>query len=194
MNIFKFLRENVTARQTAEFYGIEVRGRMCRCPFHDDHHPSMIVGDYFKCFSCQASGDAVEFVRRYFNIPPKIAAEKIMADFGLVGDVEDFKDYKPAVKPVQSERRWILDAADTLFEYRDLLLDWKEKYRPAGREDDFHPLFVESLMYTDWTELLLDMATSTDDDERMSLYNSYRREVEIIKQRLEAHKVNEGGI
>ena len=44
MNIFQTVKENVTARQAAEQYGLKVNknGMVC-CPFHDDRHPSMKV-------------------------------------------------------------------------------------------------------------------------------------------------------
>ena len=44
MNVFESVKENVTARQAAEMYGIRVnRNGMACCPFHDDKHPSMKV-------------------------------------------------------------------------------------------------------------------------------------------------------
>ena len=37
-NIFSEVKQYVTARSAAEFYGIHVNHRgMARCPFHDDH-------------------------------------------------------------------------------------------------------------------------------------------------------------
>lgn len=184
MSIFQYVRENVTARQAAEFYGIEVKGKMCKCPFHEDHHPSMIIGEYFKCFSCHAGGDAVEFVRRYFNLSPRAAAEKIMADFGLVNEANVYADMKQAVKPIQNERRWILDAADTLFEYRDLLRSWKEQYAPVDREAPYPDKFVEAVRRLEKVELMIEMATSTDHDEHKAFYNNCQYEIEEIRQRL----------
>ena len=52
MNIFQVVKENVTARQAAEQYGLKVNknGMVC-CPFHDDRHPSMKVDKGFCCFA-----------------------------------------------------------------------------------------------------------------------------------------------
>ena len=52
MNIFQTVKENVTARQAAEQYGLKVNknGMIC-CPFHDDRHPSMKV-DNLRSFIC----------------------------------------------------------------------------------------------------------------------------------------------
>lgn len=38
-----------------------------RCPFHDDHVPSLLVDDrdgHFHCFGCHAHGDVIDFVMR----------------------------------------------------------------------------------------------------------------------------------
>ena len=44
MSIFQTVKENVTARQAAEQYGLRIsRNGMICCPFHDDRHPSMKV-------------------------------------------------------------------------------------------------------------------------------------------------------
>jgi DNA primase len=41
------------------------RGRKWCCPFHDDHNPSMTVRDgKFKCWSCGAGGDAIDWVAK----------------------------------------------------------------------------------------------------------------------------------
>lgn len=44
MPIFKEIKEHLTARQVAEYYGLKVgRNGMACCPFHDDKHPSMKI-------------------------------------------------------------------------------------------------------------------------------------------------------
>lgn len=40
MPIFKEIKEHLTTRQIAEYYGLRVgRNGMVCCPFHDDKHP-----------------------------------------------------------------------------------------------------------------------------------------------------------
>ena len=47
-NVFEAVKENVTARQAAEMYGIRVnRNGMACCPFHDDRNPSLKVDKRF---------------------------------------------------------------------------------------------------------------------------------------------------
>ena len=44
MDVFRVVKDNVTARQVAEHYGMKVgRNGMVCCPFHDDKHPSMKI-------------------------------------------------------------------------------------------------------------------------------------------------------
>ena len=44
MNVFEAVKQNLTTRQAAELYGIQVsRHGMAVCPFHNDKNPSMKV-------------------------------------------------------------------------------------------------------------------------------------------------------
>ena len=62
MNVFEAVKQFVTTREVAEFYGFSVnRAGMIACPFHNDRTPSMKVDKRFHCFGCGADGDAVDF-------------------------------------------------------------------------------------------------------------------------------------
>ena len=48
MNVFEIVKENVTARQAAEAYGLKVgRTGMACCPFHSDKSPSMKLDERY---------------------------------------------------------------------------------------------------------------------------------------------------
>lgn len=48
MNVFEAVKQSVTTRQAASFYGIRVgRNGMVCCPFHNDRTPSMKVDSRF---------------------------------------------------------------------------------------------------------------------------------------------------
>lgn len=65
-------------------YGIKIKKNMCHCPFHKDKTPSMkIYEKSFYCFSCNSTGDLIEFVEKYFNLNFLEAMEKINIDFNL---------------------------------------------------------------------------------------------------------------
>ena len=56
MNVFEVVKENVTARQAAEAYGLKVgRTGMACCPFHLDKSPSMKLDERYYCFGCGAT-------------------------------------------------------------------------------------------------------------------------------------------
>ena len=54
------------------------------CPFHRDTKPSVSFKDgRFRCWSCGASGDALDYTARLFDLDSVQAAHKLDADFGL---------------------------------------------------------------------------------------------------------------
>jgi DNA primase len=66
-------------------YGIELKkaGRdyVGLCPFHDDHHPSLRVTPakgLFRCPSCKATGNVIQFVARKEGIGEREAAVKLL--------------------------------------------------------------------------------------------------------------------
>ena len=69
MNVFSLVKENVSARQVAEYYGLAInRNGMACCPFHNDKMPSMKLNERFYCFGCGEKGDAVDSVAKYFSL------------------------------------------------------------------------------------------------------------------------------
>ncbi len=84
MKIFETVKQSVTSRQAAKAYGLEVDVHgMALCPFHDDHYPSLKLGERFYCFGCGASGDVIDFTARLFCLSLKDAAQKLAEDFGI---------------------------------------------------------------------------------------------------------------
>ena len=84
-NIFLAVKEAVTARQAAEAYGIPVnRNGMVRCPFHEDHHPSMKIDERYYCFGCHETGDVIDFTAKLFGLSLYEAARKLAADFNVL--------------------------------------------------------------------------------------------------------------
>ena len=50
------------------------------CPFHSEKTPSFVVSEQkqiFTCFGCGASGDVIEFTKRYYNLDFAEAVEKL---------------------------------------------------------------------------------------------------------------------
>ena len=88
MNIFQEIKEYVTARNVAEYYGLKVgRNGLACCPFHNDHHPSMKIDQFYYCFACGAKGDAINYVADTFGLSQYDAACRIIEDFNLPKDM-----------------------------------------------------------------------------------------------------------
>jgi len=54
------------------------------CPFHDEKSPSFSVSpskQFYHCFGCQASGDAIKFVMEYEKLSYPEAVEKLAAQY-----------------------------------------------------------------------------------------------------------------
>lgn len=63
MNVFEAVKQSVTTRQAASYYGIRVgRNGMACCPFHNDRTPSMKVDSRYYCISVGCF-----FLRRIFD-------------------------------------------------------------------------------------------------------------------------------
>lgn len=56
------------------------------CPFHNEKTPSFIVSEQkqiFTCFGCGASGDVIEFTKRFYNLDFVEACEKLGRENGI---------------------------------------------------------------------------------------------------------------
>jgi len=70
------------------------------CPFHSEKTPSFSVSgqkQYFTCFGCGASGDVIEFVRRYYNLEFNDAVEKLGKEYGI--ELEESHSRGPDLEP-----------------------------------------------------------------------------------------------
>ena len=122
MNVFEVVKENVTARQAAEAYGLKVgRTGMACCPFHSDKSPSMKLDERYYCFGCGATGDAVDLTAKLFGIGLREAAVKLAEDFGLNYDRPKKARCPPSYSgaatgtEVSKRRKSLLQGADGLF-------------------------------------------------------------------------------
>ena len=84
MTDFPLIRRSVKIDEVAKWLGIEVRGGKAKCPFHNDQTPSLSFKDgRFKCFGCDASGDAIDLVAKLRYISTAEAANLICETFHL---------------------------------------------------------------------------------------------------------------
>lgn len=65
------------------------------CPFHNEKTPSFVVSEpkqIFTCFGCGATGDAIEFVKRYYNLDFSEAVEKLAGEYGITLEKNTYND------------------------------------------------------------------------------------------------------
>ena len=163
MNIFQFIKSQITTRQAAEYYGLNVqRNGMTLCPFHNDHDPSLKVGTRFYCFGCQAKGDVIDFVSKLFGLSPILAAQKIVADFGLDPNTPQAAAAVPVQQPVVQQRRLVLECTKVLTDYERLLNHWKAAYAPADMNAPWDERFTQALHELPAIGHMLDLLYSAD--------------------------------
>ena len=187
MNVFDAVKQNISIREVAERYGFTVtRSGMIVCPFHNDKTPSMKVDRRFHCFGCQADGDAVDFVSRFYGISARDAAVKIANDFGI--------SYDNKKRSVSKSRNRLLSQREEedwcckiLIRYLWLLSKWRTEYVPKYSDVLWHPLFAESMSKTDMVEYLLDILIYGTDEERRVLMCEKKNEVTKLEERLQQY-------
>ena len=164
MNLFKLVKESITVKQAAALYGLPVTSTwMTRCPFHEDHTPSMKLNDtYYYCFGCGATGDVIDLTARLFDLSSFQAARKLAQDFGLSPDKPPFGAIalpKPPTLPSDDQQEDIAYCIRVLHDYRDLLIRWRTEFAPLSREEPLDDRFVEALHMLAFVDVLIDCVT-----------------------------------
>ena len=197
MNIFEMVKEAVTVRQAAEYYGLKInRNHMICCMFHNDRHPSMKLNeDYFYCFSCGASGDVIALVAELFGIDQYEAAKKLVADFGLNPDKPPVAAALKRTKyqKVKAFRQDEQFCQNVLCDYLHLLETWGKKYAPKKPEDELDDRFVEACQMHSYIENLADILTVGDVETRIKTVAILLRDgtVSELSKRLDRLKAEE---
>ena len=129
----------------AQRLGLQVNSRrMCLCPFHDDHHPSMSLGrkNHYRCFVCDAHGDVIDLVMRFLNKTFTEACRWLADESNII--LTEYRPKETESKPFDAsryerffERPWLLpEARRFLFDERRIdprvvrwcrLTSWKDK-------------------------------------------------------------------
>ena len=150
MNLFKTVKESITVKQAAALYGLPITTTwMTRCPFHEDHTPSMKLNDtYYYCFGCGATGDVIDLTAQLFGLSSFQAAWKLVQDFGLSPDKPPSSAIslpKPPAALSDAQQEDIAYCLRVLHDYRDLLTRWQTEFAPLSPEEPLDEHFVEAL-------------------------------------------------
>nr|WP_302229589.1 CHC2 zinc finger domain-containing protein [uncultured Blautia sp.] len=201
MNIFQTVKENVTARQAAEQYGLKVNknGMIC-CPFHDDRHPSMKVDKGFCCFACGAKGDVITFVADFFHLAPLEAAKKLAEDFQIPIFTDNTKKRnaskkkeKPKRTLYQTEKKfeeWERESIRILSDYLHLLKEWKVSHAPKMPDEEWKAEFIEACQQTEKINYYLDLLVFGELQDRIEFLLDSGKDVKRIEERMEEYRRN----
>ena len=196
MNIFSEVKEHLTARQAAEYYGLQVkRNGLACCPFHDDKHPSMKIDKNYHCFACGVGGDAIDYVSRMFGLSQYDAALKLIGDFTLPVDAKGSAELsvqeKERIRREKTEReritriqerfeKWCSQTIDML---RNCILEIDDVNRfLIGKPPDiiFSEDYAQMLYAEPIINYWLDILCMGDVSERQELFLKDRKKVEEI--------------
>ena len=186
-NVFEAVKQSVSTREAAAFYGIEVkRNGMACCPFHDDKNPSMKVDQRFHCFGCGADGDVIDFTAKLFDLSPKEAAEKLAQDFGLIYDSQapPRRRYVRQKTEAQKFREDRQRCYRVLSDYYHLLKKWGIDHSPRTPEEEPHPRFVEAIQKKTYVEYLLDLFLYESEEEQKAWIAEHTAEITHLERRL----------
>ena len=199
-NIFKAVKDAISTREVASFYGIRVnRNGMCCCPFHIDKHPSMKIDNRYHCFGCGEDGDVINFVGKLYGLSPYDATVKIITDFNLGIPItnkgiattttkpDTSLDTKASIYNTQRAfQEYKRDALLLLHRYLDFLHKAERDFAPASPEDleQPHPFFEEALMKKDFIDWLIDELTLGDITSQLELLTTYGGTIQYVKNRL----------
>ena len=186
-NVFEAVKQSVSTREAAAFYGIEVkRNGMACCPFHDDKNPSMKVDQRFHCFGCGEDGDVIDFTAKLFDLSPKEAAEKLAQDFGLIYDSQapPRRKYVRQKTEAQKFREDRQRCYRVLSDYYYLLKKWEADNSPRTPEEEPHPCFVEAIQKKTYVEYLLDLFLYESEEEQKAWIAEHTAEITHLERRL----------
>lgn len=198
MNIFLEVKEHLTTRQVAEFYGLQVKrnGFAC-CPFHEEKHPSMKLDRNYHCFGCGIGGDVIDYASRMFGLSQYEAALKLIEEFHLPiqGKVKLDRLQKKQFREVKAEQAHLFRIKDrfkkwcnqTIEKLKDCLLEIEQvsiflKDQPPEMvfsEDYATLLHAEPVM-----EYWLDILCFESIEEKQELFLKGRKEVEEVAERV----------
>lgn len=153
------VRERVDMIALVQRHGVELKksGRSYKglCPFHGEKSPSFYVWPdekRFKCFGCQAGGDAISFVQRLLGKTFIDTLRDLAKEYGV--------DLETGVDPAMTEKQQVKDATDFAAQHFSERL-WdpvvgrhaRDYLHSRGLTDDLIKAFGLGWAPLAWTEL-----------------------------------------
>lgn len=189
-SLFEEARERVPAIEAARFYGVDFdRKNWALCPFHNDKHASMsFKAGRYRCWSCEAHGDSVDFVKRLFGLSAMDALQRLNSDFAL--DLPIGKPASPKQKAEARRQREIAKAHKKFEEWRkNLLSNLAAAYRVGflalkseRTPDQYSAQEAYSVRFSAIFEYLMDTLSDGSPEEQYQIFMERRGITRWIEQ------------
>ena len=183
-SIFTEVKERLNLIEAAQYYGVQPnKSSFVNCIFHSDKTPSMkLYPAHFHCYGCGQHGDIIALTEQLFGLPPYQAAQKLAQDFHITQG-----NCYQNMKPIKSEwQRYIEQekrAYNILNFYCCYLEKCREDFKPATPNEDFHPLFIESLMNYAQYNYYRDIFITGTDEERREFMTDCAKQLTTLEKR-----------
>jgi len=183
-NLFTEVKERLNLIDTAKYYGIQPnRSGFVNCLFHKEKTPSLkLYPAHFHCFGCGKHGDIITLTTQLFALPPYQAAQKLAQDFHIIQGGE-YQELKPRISEQIMYYQQEQQTFRLLNNYCLSLEKWREDYKPATPDEDFHPLFIESLTKYEQYNYYRDIFITGTEDERRDFMKIYAKEIADLEAR-----------
>lgn len=187
-DITESIKQTVSMIDVCNRYGLPLnRAGFCQCPFHNERTASFKAypGDKgFCCFGCHESGDVIDFVMRYFNLPFRDALARINEDFSLGfdlraplnrEDVARIQKHKLDADTLKAFEQWKEQTINRLNDCCRLAFLAKKQIAP----EHWSQPMVDAIKYQDFTEYYSDILNGNNLDAQIDVFRS-RKEVRNI--------------
>lgn len=131
IDIKDVILNNITMLDVLNKYNIPHNRTMFHCAFHKDQNASAkFYRNSFYCFSCNKTGDLIQFVQLLYNLTFQEAMQKINVDFGLGLD-NNTKIDKNKILEIERKRK-----QEELAKKRktEEFIKLSDKFRELGKE------------------------------------------------------------
>ena len=175
-----FLRAKLPMDEVLARYGIKPNrsGFIC-CPFHAEKTASCRIYDRsFYCFGCGSGGDAVTFVSRYENIPPKEAAVKLVGE--EIPKPRSYKKYRAQIDRKYDAEEEKGAKTDLYRRLLYLLRACKAEFKGHLQSSEPSGKWLTALHASDRIEFLIDEAERMDSKTFDTIYGEEVIEFERI--------------
>jgi len=183
-SLFTEVKERLNLIDTAKHYGVELnRGGFVNCLFHKDKTPSLkLYPAHFHCYGCGKHGDIITLTTQLFGLPPYHAAQKLAQDFNIIQG-NSYQNMKPRISEQMRYYQQEQKTFRLLNDYCLFLEKWREDYDPKTPDEDFHPLFIESLMKYEQYNYYRDVFIAGTEGERREFMKIYAKEISNLERR-----------